>query len=163
MKPKAEKLENFKLGIGIDMKFDEKTMELIRQVATKKSEIGKAERASYRTNMSFGYGFLGTENFTNLQACNNIETLLRIAGFLINSSENFYKAQAKMFVEGVEFLHQGFSLEDWLHDIQNKIAKIKVASERKKLEVLETRLNAIVSPELRAQMEIEAIQKELGL
>lgn len=163
MKQKAEKLGNLKWSVCIDMGYDEKTMELIRQVSAKKSAIAKAEKSSYRTNMSFAYGFSDNEKLINLQACNDNNVLLKIAGFLISASDNFYKAQAKLFVEGGEFSHQGFSLDDWLHDIKTRIGKIQIAGERKKLEALEARLNAIVSPELRAQMEIEAIQKELGL
>lgn len=60
------------------------------------------------------------------------------------------------------FVYLGSPVEDWLADIKARIAKVKIGEKRKKLEDLEKRLNAIVSPELRAQLELEAIEKALG-
>lgn len=45
------------------------------------------------------------------------------------------------------------------HDV--RIMKIQIASEKEKLESLETRLNKIISPEKRAELELEAIEAEL--
>ena len=55
----------------------------------------------------------------------------------------------------------GFSVNDWIDDIKTRINKVQIASKKVKLEHLESRLNAIISPELRAEMELEAISAEL--
>lgn len=41
--------------------------------------------------------------------------------------------------------------------------KLSLSAKRKELETLEGRLEKLVSPELRARMELELIEKELGL
>lgn len=47
--------------------------------------------------------------------------------------------------------------------IYNRINKLSLSAKRKELEALEARLDKLVSPELKAKMELELIEKELGL
>jgi hypothetical protein len=54
------------------------------------------------------------------------------------------------------------SVADWLDDIRTRIGKIQIGEKRKKLEALEERLNKVISPELRAKMELDAIAAELS-
>ena len=65
-------------------------------------------------------------------------------------------------VEAPPFEWTGFPVKDWLEDIKTRIDKLQIQSKKAKLETLEKRLNKIVSPELRAQMELDAIAAELG-
>ena len=65
-------------------------------------------------------------------------------------------------VEGTpEFTWSSFTVQQWLDDIKARINKVQIATKKKALEHLETRLNAVISPELRAEMELEAISAEL--
>ncbi len=48
-----------------------------------------------------------------------------------------------------------------MEDIKTRINKIQIVSKRKKLEELEARLNSIISPSLKAEMEVDAIAAEL--
>ena len=48
-----------------------------------------------------------------------------------------------------------------LGSIKSRINKIQIGVKKKKLETLEARLNAIVSPELRRKLELDAIAAEL--
>jgi len=52
--------------------------------------------------------------------------------------------------------------EEWKDDFQTRVNQISVQEKRKELAELESRLNAIISPELKAQMELEAIEKLLS-
>jgi hypothetical protein len=64
---------------------------------------------------------------------------------------------------GVEynFTWLGFSVDEWKEDFQTRVNQISVQEKRKELAELESRLNAIISPELKAQMELEAIAELL--
>ena len=57
----------------------------------------------------------------------------------------------------------GFSVEDWKSDLQTRINKIQITKKKAELEALESKLNLLISPEMRTQMEIDAISKELGI
>lgn len=141
-------------------KTDAKTLELIQQVKRQKEEIARAERPNWTTNCSFSYTE-NSANAINIHVEANIRNLVCIASFLVDKEKN-YKETAKLLgVEAPDFTWQGFSVKDWLEDIKMRINKVQIASKKKKLELLETRLNAIISPELRAEMELEAIEAEL--
>ncbi len=60
------------------------------------------------------------------------------------------------------FTWLGFTVEEWKDDFQTRVNQISVQEKRKELAELESRLNAIISPELKAQMELEAIEKLLS-
>ena len=143
-------------------KSDDKTLELIREVNRQKAEISDAERSNWRTNMAWSY-IEGSNASTNLNVVSSIEDLIKILAFLKTTQAAYLQAAQELGVQSAPaFKWNRFTYNDWLEDIKLKISKIEVVAKKKKLEALETRLNAIVSPELRAQLEIEAIQKELG-
>jgi hypothetical protein len=60
-----------------------------------------------------------------------------------------------------KFTWDNFTADEWIGDIKARIAKIQISAEKEKLENLEKRLNKIVSPEKRAELELEAIEQEL--
>jgi hypothetical protein len=142
-------------------KTDKKTLELIQEVKRKKAEIAKAERPNWRTNCSFSYTE-GSSSTTNIQVEASIRNLINIAAFLMDRQRSYKDAITALGVDAApEFTWGGFSVADWLEDLKTRISKIDIAAKRKKLETLETRLNAIISPDLRAQLELEAIASEL--
>lgn len=141
-------------------KTDDKTLDLIKEVKRQKDEIAKAERPNWITNCSFSYTE-GSSNITNIHVESNIKNLVCIASFL-REKEASYKQTAELLgVDAPEFTWSGFSVKDWLNDIKTRINKVQITSKKKKLELLEARLNAIISPELRAELELKAIEDEL--
>jgi len=140
---------------------DSVTLKLINEVNKQKEEISKAERPSWATHCSFSY----TEqpgNATNIHVESNVRNLICMAAFLKEKEKSYDEAAALLGIENAPpFTWGGFSVADWISDFKLRIGKIQIASKKKKLESLEARLNAIISPELRRQMEIEAIEKEL--
>lgn len=140
-------------------KTDEKTLELIQAIKRQKEEISKAERPNWITNCSFSYA--GNASI-NLHAESNIRTLVMIVAFLLDRERAYSEAAGKLgVVDAPAFSWDGYSTADWTEDIKTRINKIQITSKKKKLEALETRLNAIISPELRAEIELDAISKDL--
>lgn len=136
---------------------DKKTLELIKQVNKQKSEIAKLDRPNWLTNCSVEIN----SKHTNIHVEASIPKLVEIAGFLLVQEESFQKASDFLELEPSKYLWNGYAVSEWLTDIKSRIAKIRIGEKRKKLELLESRLNAIISPELRAQLELEAITNEL--
>ena len=142
-------------------KTDTKTLELIKEVNRRKDEIAKAEKPNWITNCSFSYTE-GSSQAVNIHVEKDVRKLVKIVAFL-RSQEAAYKAAVKeLGVEAPGFKWDGFSVSDWVEDILTRINKVQIASKRQKLEVLESRLNSIISPELKAQLELEAIEAELS-
>lgn len=143
-------------------KTDKKTLELIQLVKTQRAEIAKAEKPSYKTNLSFPFIEGRMNDAINLHVETKIPTLIGIASFLLDRAKNYDEAAKALGVENPpEFTWNGFTLKDWLDDLKAKIAKIQIESKKRKLAALEERLNKVISPELRAEMELEAIEAEL--
>lgn len=144
-------------------KTDKRTIELINEVKRRKQEIAKIEKPNWKTNLSFCFVEGKKNDAIALHTVANVKTLISMAAFLMERRDNYEKAAKLLGVEQPpEFTWDGFSVEDWLEDFKMKISKIQIVSKRKKLEELEQRLGKIISPELRAEMELEAISEELS-
>lgn len=142
---------------------DKKTQDLIKEVNKRKAEIAKLERPNYKTNCTFTYIEGNLTGLINIHVESDVKKLVSIAGFVLDQRESFRRAAEKLQIDRVpDFTWNGFSIEDWLNDIQTRINKIQISTKKKNLETLEERLNKIISPELRAEMELEAIAGELS-
>ena len=139
---------------------DKLVQELFKVVQTKKAEIAKAEKPNWETNCAFRYN-KDSSAATNLQVCADVEELVHILGFLCDRKAGFEKAQ-EITGTSLKFKWLGFSFEDWASDIKTRIDKIQITNKKKELEVLESRLDKLVSPELKAKMELEEISKLLS-
>lgn len=138
---------------------NEKILEYLATINKKREEIEKIERPNWKTNCAFSADGL----VKNLHVENDVRTLVIIASIIMTKEDAYYKARLALGIDNVpDFEFNGYSLKDWLCDIKSRINKVQVATKKKELQELEDRLNKIVSPELRAEMELLAIAKELG-
>jgi hypothetical protein len=147
-------------------KTDETTLKLIKEVKKRKEEIAKVKKPNWQTNCSFTYAdknagqSVGTP--INLHVCADLSVLLNIAAFLGERIKAVKAAAATLEVDSPpDFKWNGYTAKEWLDDLKMRVAQIQIKKKEDKLEQLEKRLNKIVSPDLRAEMELEAIQAEL--
>jgi hypothetical protein len=143
---------------------DQITLDLITEVKNRKAEINKIlGKPSYITNCTFTYVEGRMNEAINIHVMSDVRELINIASFLRGREVLFAETASLLGVENPpKFTWQGFTVSDWLEDLKTRLAKIQVAAKQKKLEALEARLNLVISPELRAKMELEAIASELG-
>lgn len=140
---------------------DEKIEKLFEVVSQKKAEIAKAEKPNYATNCTFGFTEESAANRINLQTTTDLKTFVTILAFLNERETSFELAKEELGLMELKFTWMGFTVEDWRKDIQTRINKIQINKKKEELESLNSRLNALISPEMRATMELEAIEKEL--
>ena len=140
---------------------DEVIDKLLQVAKDKRKEIEQAEKPNWRTNCSFGYR-PDTSERTNLQIQTKVDTLVDIMAFLIEKRDGWEKARSILVLPYKQFTWQGFTYDDWYSDIISRINKINIAEKKKELDEIEGRLNKLVSPERREQMELEALQKMLA-
>lgn len=140
---------------------DQKTLGLIKDIQRRKEEISKLEKPNWKTNCSFSYVEGRLNDSVNIHVESDIQNLVKIAGFLMGLERDYSDAGDELNIKTPCFTWSGFNISDWLEDIKTRIDKIQITSKKKKLEILEGRLNAIISPELRAELELQSIQEEL--
>lgn len=128
-------------------------------VKNKKAEIAQIERPNYFTNLSY-QAFNGV--VVNLNTVNNLEGITTALADLINRKTSF-DAAANELQLNLTFRVGGYTYNEWEHDIKAKVAKIQVSTKKQELEILEKRLAALESPELKAERELADISKSLGL
>lgn len=140
---------------------DQKTLALIEQVKTQRKEIAAAQKPKWETNMTFPLEE-GTPKVLNLHVETNVGKLVKLAAMLRSQQEAYTQAARELAVDAPEFTWGTFTVDNWLKDFKTRINIIQLTQKKKKLEDLENRLNLIISPALRAKMELEAIESELN-
>lgn len=138
-------------------KADQQVMSLLAKVKAQKQTIERAEKPKWLTNCSFVY-----EGRTiNLHTVTCVHELVKYAGRVLA-----FDAEIKLGLDALSVPHEpvmynGYTTEQWLTDFRSRMNKIQIIQEKKKLEDLEARLAALVSPEKRRELELAAIAEEL--
>lgn len=140
-------------------KQDELVQSLIALTEQKKKAIAKAEKPSWQTNCSFSFNPEGS-NRINIQTVGELDVLSRMLGFLIQMKDSHDQAIIKLGLT-LPFKWMGFTLQEWENDFITRVDKIQITQKKKELTDLQTRLDKLISPELKAKMELEDIQKML--
>ncbi len=139
---------------------DQKVRELFDLVQEKKLAIEKAERPCWSTGGNFGFSSNSAHDRTNVQTVNDVRKIVEMYAFLIDRKEKSEKAAEELGVK-YSFTWLGFTVNEWFNDFSIRVNQISLQEKRKELAEIESRLNAIISPELKAQMELDAISKIL--
>lgn len=138
---------------------DEVVKNLFDKLLIQKAEVSKAERPVYITGGQFRYSE-SIGNTIDIMTVRDSRKLVEILAFLKDREKSFNEAKEELGVN-VDFTWLGVSVEDWTWDLKTRLSVLNITAKRKKLAVLEEKLNKLVSPEMRTQMEIAAIEAAL--
>ena len=141
---------------------DERAQKLIEIIQLKKKEIEQAEKPQYRTNCMFNYTEGMATGGINLQVQQDLVVLVNILSFLNNKEASFDLTTEELGLTDLKFTWQGHSVADWKADIQTRINKIQIKKKKDELAVYESKLNNIISPERKAQMELDELERSLA-
>lgn len=144
---------------------DQIVLDLIKDVKRRKEEIAAIDKPSFKTNCSFSPDENDSSKQSNIKvpALWPVKSLLSLIAFLMSRSAYYLEAAQELGVENPpKFTWQGFTLDEWKHDVKALMDKQLIATKKDKLESMEKRLNALVSPEQRRKLELEAIQAEMS-
>lgn len=145
----------------VELTPDQKVELLFTRLKEKQAEVQKAERPSYITGGNFRYSEHNGQSF-DIPTIRDQRKLVEILAFLIGKSKDYQEANSRLGIKDQSFTWFNFTIEEWETDLKTRVNTINVIELRKQLAVLEERINKIVSPEMRARMEADAIEKELG-
>lgn len=135
---------------------DEKVQLLFSKLQAKKAEVANAIKPQYITGGQFRYSE-GVSNPIDIVSARDERKLVEILTFLKERSSKYNEAAAELGVD-VNFTWLGFTVDEWTTDLKTRISILQLSKRKAELKELEERVNAIVSPELRRKMEIEALE-----
>lgn len=140
-----------------------KIFPLLQEVSRRRAEIARLESPDWATDMCFSYCPHGPH--IDLHHEDSVQALLAVLGFLQTKEAEYYRAQQTLSLPAQDtppFSWQGHPFGDWWDDISLKIDCLLFSKKKASLAALEARVNSLLSPELRAQLELDLISKELS-
>lgn len=146
----------------VQLSNDDRAARLIEIVNQKKAAIAQAERPTYLTNLSFSPSENGSTDRINLNVITEPKHFVSILAVLREKENAFNSAANELGLSDVTFQWQGYSVEDWKADLVTRLNKVQINKRKDELKVLEAKVNALISPEKRAQMELDALEAEIG-
>jgi hypothetical protein len=144
---------------------DDKIAQLLALVERQKASIAEAERPVFRTNRTFSFVDGDLNKSVNIAVVADVGALLKMAAHVIAAEAAYALASADILGADEtppKFLWNGSTLADWIHDLKLRVSQIRLKAQREKLQVLEERLDKIISPERRKELELQAIERELA-
>jgi hypothetical protein len=132
------------------MSTDETILKLKKDIEKKKNSLEIGKRFTPLTNCS-----LELDNIRYNLHTLDIQKLTYLIVVL-----NSYRLSAKDL--GLEdFVVSGFSVNDWITDIEAKLAQLNRSETERKLKGMESRLTQLLSNEKKVELEVEEISKIL--
>ena len=141
---------------------DDAVLGLLKKVEQKKNEIKQAQKKpNWITNLTIGYNPESTADRIMIQTVRDAGKIADIYAFLLAKEDYLSKAAGELGLE-IDLSYMGFPIADWKSDLKTRAAQLGLDQKKRELEVLDKRVNGLVSPEQRREMELAALTAELG-
>lgn len=138
---------------------DEIVQKLLGVVAERKAEIAKAEKPTWLTNKSFRYSEDSSKSL-NLNTVNTTVKLVEALSHLLEKEKSYSEA-AKILGSDSKFNWFGYTVDEWKQDFITRKNQIELKNMKLDLEEKESKLDKLVSKEVREAMELAQLEKEL--
>ena len=134
-------------------KNDKKVSDLLAVIESKRKSVGVKPRAAWKSN-----GILKYDNgeHDNINVVGSINECVDALAYLL-SKRSFHEEASKML--GVEYSYSG--TDDYIHDIKLRATMILWDAEKKKLDLLESKLKDLRSEDARTADALSDITQEL--
>jgi len=150
------------MAVKVDESVDQAVLDLLVKVEQKKKEIAKAKtRPVWRTSCTFGKDPNSTQDRTNIQTVRDTRKLVEIFAFLNIQQQELRRAADDLNVD-FDGNWLSYSISDWKEDIRTRVAQLSIEQKQKEIDILDERVNRLVTPEQRRIMELKALQQILG-
>jgi hypothetical protein len=138
---------------------DALVMELVEKVRQKQKEVVAAsERPQWETSCTIGTNENISTN-VNIQTVTDVNKLVDLYALLL-AKEEFYTIAAKELGVKATLKWQGYTFEAWKNDFKTRVRIVNLSAKKQELKSLEERLDKLVTPEQRRELELAAIKKE---
>lgn len=139
---------------------DQRVTALFTKLQQKKAEVASAERPQYITGGAFRYSE-SIGNSIDIMTVRDERKLVEILAFLKDRKKSYTEAAEELNVKA-NFTWLNFTVEEWTKDLKTRVSVIQLSKRKAELAELEIRVNTVMSPELRARMEMEALEAALS-
>lgn len=136
------------------MNTDEIIDSLLAKVEQKTKEIKNLERPTWKTSCVFGYN--QGPNKVQIQATKDLDVLVGIFAWCENQKVAWEVSCTLLDINRVCKV-DGYSLDDWQADVKTRLDQIQIESKRKELKSYEDKLNELISPEKRREIELKKL------
>jgi len=144
--------------MSTELTHDQRVQVLFDKLKAKQAEVANAERPQYLTAGLFR--FSTRDEQIDIKTLRDERKLVEILAFLKDREENFAEAAEELKVSA-SFTWLGFTTEEWSKDLQTRVSGLQITKRRAELKELEERVNAVMTPELRREMEMKALESLL--
>ena len=135
-------------------KNDDRILMLKDQIDEKKKELGKQPRFSPITTCMFNYN----GNRVNIHTLTSVKDINAMLVYF-----NIYAMSAKdLDIDLEDVCCDGFSVADWMEDLNAKRAVVEYSEKKAQLTALEKKLDKLLSDDKKTELEIDAIADLLG-
>ena len=135
---------------------DQRVEALFAKLQAKKAEVANAERPQWITDGKFRYSE-SMGNSVDIMTVRDERKLVEILTFLKERSVRYVESAQELGVN-VTFTWLSFTVEEWTSDLRTRISILQITKKRTELAELEQRVNAVMTPELRREMEMKALE-----
>jgi len=127
------------------------------KIEEKEQALGAASSAGYHAACSV---IIDKYNPVDIRTVTSKHALVSLAGKLIAAKEA-YAAGAELLKTSATLTIHGFTVDQWLEDIQTRFTQLTEMEMRAKIEVWKTKLNTLLTEDEWRELEIEKLEKEL--
>lgn len=138
-------------------KNDNAIKKLLIQIEEKKVQLGNRPRAVWLTNGIFKRN---SQNYYNINISDE-ERCVNLLTILLKEKGFTQQAYDLLNITFIELKWDGFTFEEWLHDLKMRVSILLWQKEKAKLNKLEEKLNILRSVDAKTEDAISDIVKEL--
>jgi hypothetical protein len=131
---------------------DQIVLALKKQLEDKKKELIDISTFKAKTNLVLT--LFGSRYNLNVSSKDDIAVIL---GHLLTIKGTLLKSESQITEPKIE----GFTLSDWIHDLKGKYAACEIKEKKNELEILQKKLDKLISKELSDQIELAEIIAKL--
>jgi len=141
---------------------DDQVLELLELLKTKQEEIKKAEvKPQWKTSCTISLDS-SLQNRVNIMTVTDPAELINIYGFLLNR-DSTWKSAAEALGFEEDSSYQGYPIAEWKSDLRSRANQLALKGRKEALKKLDKKINSLVSADQRRELELKAIQEELGV
>jgi len=135
---------------------DQVVLKLQEQIKIKEQELLKISKPSWKTNNNLEV--YGVRYNLHVQS---IESLSLLFSYLIGIFRNLNEAYELLQISSASLKYNEYTYAEWYHDISLHIAIKDKRIKEQQLNKLKERVASLLSDELKAKIELDAINEEL--
>lgn len=133
--------------------------QLYTKLEEKKKSLQRLDHPSFTTPIGSFAWQEGSQEY-NLNTF-KVDSLIKVKAHIMACEHWYMKACDGVEGKIPEFKHQGFTLKEWIEDIDTLINRMNITQLKSDISKLELRLSKLVSPEMQRQRELAKLAKDI--